>query len=132
MIVVDSSAIVAILRKEPEAARFIEAIQMADRAIMSAVNAHEAGMVLRGKLGPGGIEDFYDLCEALDIEIVPFGPDDARAALDAFERYGKGLPSSAGDLNLCDCAAYALAESMRAPLLFTGNDFTETDIERCL
>lgn len=89
-------------------------------------------MVLRGKLGPGGIEDFYDLCEALDIEIVPFGAAEARAALDAFERYGKGLSSSAGDLNLCDCAAYALANALRAPLLFKGNDFTQTDIKSCL
>ena len=92
MIVVDSSAVVAIFRSEPEAAKFIETIKFAARAIISAVNAHEAGMVLRGKLGPGGIEDFYDFCEELGIEIVPFGAADARAALDAFERYGKGLP----------------------------------------
>jgi len=55
-----------------------------------------------------------------------------RAALAAFERYGKGLPASAGDLNLCDCVAYALGHAVRAPLLIKGADFAATDNTPCL
>ena len=131
MIVVDSSAIVAILKQEPEKDQFIEAIRATDRAFISAVNVHESGMVLRGRLGPDAVADFYDLLAALDIEILPFGAEDARMALDAAERYGKGV-SPVARLNLCDCAAYALAKSLDAPLLFKGDDFPQTDIVPCL
>jgi ribonuclease VapC len=132
VIVVDSSALVAILKKEPDGPGFAAAIRDADRAVVSAVNVHETGMVLRARLGPDAIQDLYDALAALDIEIVPFEAGDARAALEAFERYGKGLPNSAGNLNLCDCVAYALAKVLQAPLLFKGNDFAATDIARCL
>jgi ribonuclease VapC len=71
-------------------------------------------------------------CLALDIEIVPFAAADAWASLDAFERYGKGLPTSAGELNLCDCVAYSLAKALNGALLFKGKDFLATDIARCL
>ena len=64
------------------------------------------------------------------IEIVPFDESQVRAASIAFDRYGKGVHSKAR-LNLGDCTAYALAKNMNAPLLFKGNDFTETDLQRC-
>jgi ribonuclease VapC len=127
LIVIDSSAIVALLRSEPDGPRFVQSIRHADRALMSAVNVHESGMVLRVRLGPGGPEDLYDLLGALAVEVLPFEVVDVRLALRAFERYGKGLHSKAR-LNLCDCAAYALAKRLGAPLLFKGADFVHTDI----
>ena len=66
-----------------------------------------------------------------DFEIFPFDEAQAREALAAFDRYGKGVDPKAR-LNLSDCAAYALARSMNCPLLFKGNDFSETDITACL
>ncbi len=65
------------------------------------------------------------------IEIVPFDEVQVRAAAIAFDRYGKGIDPKAR-LNLADCAAYALARTMNSPLLFKGNDFTETDVKVCL
>lgn len=127
MIVIDSSAIIAIINGEPERDGFIAAIQATDRALMSAVNVHETGLVLRGRFGAGAVTDMFGLLAALDIEVVPFDLLDARIALDAAERYGKGI-SSVARLNLCDCAAYALAKGLGAPLLFKGDDFPQTDI----
>ena len=71
------------------------------------------------------------LREDNDFEIVPFDETQARVALSAFGRYGKGIDPKAR-LNLADCAAYALATSFSAPLLFKGNDFTATDVLTCL
>lgn len=131
MIVVDSSAIVAILTREPEEPKFVSAIRVSDEAVISAINVHESGVVMRSRLGPDGIVDMLDLLMALDIGIVPFDADDARLALVAFDRYGKGVHSkSKAQLNLCDCAAYALAARLDAPLLFKGNDFIHTNVKR--
>jgi ribonuclease VapC len=66
-----------------------------------------------------------------EIEIVPFDEAQLRAAVAAFDRYGKGIHPRAR-LNLADCAAYALAATMNAPLLFKGNDFAATDVKLCL
>jgi ribonuclease VapC len=66
-----------------------------------------------------------------EIEVVPFDMTQARAAAAAFDRYGKGVHSKAR-LNLADCAAYALAMSLDAPLLFKGDDFSQTDVKSCL
>lgn len=116
---------------EPEKEQFIGAIRAADRAFISAVNVHESGMVMRGRSGPAAVADLHELLAALGIEILPFGAEDARLALDAAERYGKGV-SSVARLNLCDCVAYALAKSLDAPLLFKGDDFSQTDIAACM
>lgn len=64
------------------------------------------------------------------MQVAPFDEIQARAASEAFGRYGKGIHAKAR-LNLADCAAYALARSLSAPLLFKGNDFTHTDVEQC-
>lgn len=66
-----------------------------------------------------------------EIEIIPFDEPQVRAAATAFDRYGKGIHSKAL-LNLSDCAAYALAKTVNAPLLFKGDDFAETDLQKCL
>lgn len=127
--VVDSSAVIAVLDNEDDAATFAEAIDAADRLVMSAVNVHETAVVLRHRHGQPATERFWRYLAGNDIEVAPFDEDQARAASEAFGRYGKGIHSKAR-LNLADCAAYALAKSLSAPLLFKGNDFTHTDVEK--
>jgi ribonuclease VapC len=83
--------------------------------------------VLRTRIGPEAVEKFWRMLRDSQIEIVPFDEVQARAAAVAFDRYGKGVDPKAR-LNLCDCAAYALAKTMNSPLLFKGADFVETDI----
>ena len=93
------------------------------------VNAHETACVLRGRLGQQAVVAFWQWVTDNRIEIVPFDELQARAAAAAFDRYGKGIDRKAS-LNLADCAAYALAKTMNAPLLFKGDDFASTDITR--
>jgi ribonuclease VapC len=132
MIVVDSSAIVALLEKEPDATKYAEAIHQADRLLISAVSVHETGIVLRVRRGQAAVERMWRfLQDDNDFEIIPFDALQARQALAAFDRYGKGIHSKAR-LNLADCAAYALAATMNAPLLFKGGDFAATDIQAYL
>jgi ribonuclease VapC len=129
MIIVDSSALVAILEKEDDAARFADAVQRADRLLVSALNVHETGMVLRIRRGSAAVSLMWRfLQQENDFEIIPFDEAQAKEALSAFDRYGKGLHPKAR-LNLADCAAYALARTMKAPLLFKGNDFAATDVQ---
>jgi ribonuclease VapC len=132
MIVVDSSALVAIFEHEGDAAVYARAIELADRLLISAVNVHETGVVLRVRRGSPALDRLWRfLVIENDFEIAAFDENQARLALSAFDRYGKGIHSKAR-LNLADCAAYALASSLGAPLLFKGDDFSATDIEACL
>ena len=127
MIVVDSSCVLAILQNEPEKDAFRAVLAGGSRYLMSAVNVHEALCVMRGRYGVAGAARLWDLIGDTEIEIVPFDELQVRAAAAAFDHYGKGINPKAS-LNLADCAAYALAKTMGAPLLFKGNDFTQTDI----
>ena len=128
MIVVDSSALVAIFEHEPDAAAFATAIRQADRLLISAVNVHETGIVLRRRRGDGAVVRMWRfLLDENDFEIVAFDDAQVKEALVAFGRYGKGIDPKAR-LNLADCAAYALAKTMNAPLLFKGADFAATDV----
>ena len=128
MIVVDSSAVVAILEREDDSALYARVIQDADNLTMSAVNAHECAVVLRRRRGPEGERILWLFLADNGVQILPFDEEQARKASEAFGRYGKGIDPKAR-LNLADCAAYALAKSLSAPLLFKGNDFIHTDIE---
>jgi ribonuclease VapC len=126
-IVVDTSAIVAILRNEPEKDRFVDAILAASPRFMSAVSVQELGMVIAGRFGDDAAWEPMDaLLSRLDMEIVAHDEGLARVAREAFLRFGKGR--HAARLNFGDCAAYALARSNNLPLLFKGEDFTQTDI----
>lgn len=127
MIAVDTSALLAVIQGEPESDAFIAAIRAADRAVIAAVSLLEAGMVLRARRGLEGIAELDDFIDAMAIDIVPFDVALARLALEAFGRYGKGIDPRAR-LNMGDCAAYALAKGLNAPLLYKGNDFAATDI----
>jgi ribonuclease VapC len=96
------------------------------------VNVLETGMVLRARHGEAVVDRMWRFLRSEnDFEIVPFDEAQLRAATAAFDRYGKGIHSKAR-LNLADCAAYALAATMNAPLLFKGDDFTATDVNACL
>ncbi|MEQ1705028.1 MAG: type II toxin-antitoxin system VapC family toxin [Rickettsiales bacterium] len=127
MIVVDSSALVAIHFNEPEEDYFAEIIDSDNEVIISAANFVEAGMVIEGKYGIGGATDLDTLISELKIVIVPFTPEQAEIARKAFRTYGKGRHPA--KLNICDCYAYALAKYYDAPLLFKGSDFSQTDIK---
>ena len=126
MIVVDSSALLAILFKEAERPGFEATIAKADRCVISAVNAHETGSVLRLRHDQAMVDEFWRLLAENEIEIVAFDEIQVHAAAVALDRYGKGK----NRLNLCDSAAYALPKTLNAPLLFKGNDFSATDLAR--
>jgi ribonuclease VapC len=127
MIAVDSSALIAILEAEPDAAVYAKAIQDAEGLFLSAVTVLETGMVIRARRGEAALAQMWRLLQDNDFQIAPFGEEHAREALAAFARFGKGMHSQARR-NLCDCAAYALARSLDIPLLFKGNDFSQTDV----
>ncbi len=127
MIAIDSSALLAILFGEPEKGAFQDVIAGCDRLIVSAVNVHETAAVLRVRRGLAAVGALWEMLRENDIEIVAFDVVQARAAAAAFYRYGKGIDSKAR-LNLCDCAAYALATTMKCRLLFKGADFIHTDV----
>ena len=131
MIAIDSSALVAILRKEPDALLFAEAIGAAEAIVVSAVTFFETSMVLAGRVQD---KTAWWLLDALigraKIEIVPFDAGQAAIARAAFLKYGKGRHPAA--LNFGDCAAYALAKSRNIPVLYKGADFAKTDIVSAL
>jgi ribonuclease VapC len=130
MIVVDSSAVIAIFRQEHDADDYARRIATDDDPVMSATNLVEISIVLRGlkEIAPDRAERWLDdFIEAAGIRIEPVTPDQANAARSAHLQFGKGTGHSAG-LNYGDCFAYALAKVMEAPLLCKGNDFRSTDI----
>jgi ribonuclease VapC len=131
MIVVDSSALLAISFKEPEYQLIESIITGAEHCVMSAVNAHGTATILRVRLGAGVVERFWKFLADVGIEIIPFDEAQVHAAAVAFDRYGKGIDPKAR-LNLADCAAYALAKTLNVPLLFKGNDFAQTDLQPCI
>jgi ribonuclease VapC len=127
MIVIDTSAMIAILRLEGEADTFLRAISAADSCLISAISTLETAMVLAGAAGGATVwAPLDELLTKAAVEIVPFDGEQSRLARDAFIRFGKGR--HAAGLNLGDCAAYALAASRKLPLLFKGDDFTKTDL----
>jgi len=130
MIVVDASAIVAILTREPESAALIAALERAEGAATSPIAIYETALGLRRKRHCSVAEAETDVMEFLGlarVAVVAIEPSAAHGALDAFARYGKGTQHPA-QLNLGDCFAYAQAKSLGAALLFKGDDFSMTDI----
>lgn len=130
MIVIDSSAVLAIFFDEPERSAFVDLISGDDEACMGAPNLLEASMIVEARQGKAGCRDLDELAGALELRIVPFDAAHVEAARDAFRRYGKGRHRAA--LNFGDCCAYGLARTLDAPLLFKGNDFSLTDVKRAL
>lgn len=129
--ILDTSAIIAILRNEPEAAACAQAIAAAPERRISAATFLEAAVVIDGSRDPIVSRRFDDLLRAAQIAIEPVTEAQARVAREAYRDYGKGSGHPA-QLNFGDCFAYALARVFAEPLLFKGTDFTHTDIEPAL
>ena len=125
MIVVDTSALVAILRDEADATSLIQALGNADGRLISAGTMLEAGIVTVHR----GDEHsrLMELVKRTDLEVVAISEAEAHAGISAFRRYGRGSKHPA-KLNFGDCFAYALAKTRNLPLLFKGDDFIHTDI----
>jgi ribonuclease VapC len=126
-VIVDSSAIIAVLQKEPEAARLGKAMSLDPECLVSAANWLEAGMNLFLRFGQQGVYDLQLFVAKTPVEIVSVTPRQADLALRAFTKYGKGVDPAR--INFGDCFAYALAKDTGEPLLFKGEDFTKTDIQ---
>jgi ribonuclease VapC len=126
VIVVDTSAIVAILREEAEGNKFTEIIGEATSCFFSAVSLFEASVVIIGRGRPELAQGLDTLIRELAIEIIPFDEDLALASRAAFIRFGKGRHPAG--LNFADCVSYALAHSRGLPLLYKGADFAKTDV----
>jgi ribonuclease VapC len=126
-IVADTSAIVAILRNEPEKDRFVDTILAASPCFISAVSLQELGMVVAGRHGDARTWEPLDaLIARLGLEVVAHDASLARIAREAFLRFGKGRHPAR--LNFGDCASYALAKANNLALLFKGDEFAKTDI----
>jgi ribonuclease VapC len=125
--ILDTSAIVAILRDEPEAAAIAEAIEQADQRRISAVNYVEAAAVIDGSRDPIASRRFDDLLREAEVAIEAVTENQARIARAAYRDFGRGSGHPAR-LNFGDCFAYALAKARREPLLFKGDDFAHTDV----
>lgn len=131
MIVVDTSAIVAIAFGEPEREAFVRAIGQADKALISTVSAVAARMVVYGRRGHRAVVMVDDLLRLPMFELAAPGPAETAAAYAAFVAYGEGSGHPAA-LNFGDVFSYALAKVRSLPLLYKGGDFSQTDIESAL
>ncbi len=125
--IVDSSAVLAILFDEPDGRRHAEAIMRASPCRMSVANVLEATMVLESRGGHAVGHELDALLRRSEIELKPVTVRHLEIARAAWRRYGKGNHPAA--LNFGDCFAYALAKAKGEPLLFKGEDFSRTDIE---
>ena len=125
--IIDSSALIAILRDEPDAARYTQAIAAAAVRRLSAANFFEAAIVVDGSRDPIASRRLDDLVRVADIAIEPVTEGQVRIAREAYRDFGKGNGHPA-QLNFGDCFAYALAKVSGEALLYKGNDFSHTDV----
>jgi len=128
--VIDSSALMAILSGEPEERLFRQLISRASNRLLGAPSRVELGIVALACRGEPGLEEMQALIDHLDLEVVALSDEQAALAIDAFRRFGKGRHPAG--LNFGDCFSYALAKATGEPLLFKGDDFGQTDIKRAL
>lgn len=125
--ILDTSALIAILRSEPEAAVFAKAIETAGLSRLSAVSYVEAAAVIDASRDPVASRRFDDLLREAGVRIEAVTEEQARVARDAYRDFGKGSGHPAR-LNFGDCFSYALARVSGEPLLFKGDDFSRTDV----
>jgi ribonuclease VapC len=126
VIILDSSALVAILSGEPESEGFIEAIEAADQRLMSAASFLETAIVIESRYGADGGRDLDLFLSKAQIELASVDVEQATLARWAYRQFGKGRHRAG--LNFGDCFAYALAKLEGAPLLYKGDDFCHTDL----
>ena len=124
--VIDSSALIAILLGEPEAESLAAAIAGDGRRLMSAFSALETAIVIEAKKGEAGGRELDQLMHRASVEIVPMNAEQVEMAREAWRKYGKGHHPAG--LNIGDCCSYALSKYSGEPLLFKGDDFAKTDI----
>jgi ribonuclease VapC len=124
--VIDTSAVVAILGMERESARLAEAIESDTNRLMSAATVVEAGLVIESRYGAAGGREFEVLIAKAGLSIEAVTAEQADVAREAWRRFGKGRHTAG--LNFGDCFSYALARITGEPLLFKGNDFAHTDV----
>ena len=124
--VLDTSALLAVLLNEPDAAAFRHAIENDAVRLVSAVTLVETGIVIEARVGEAGGRELDLLLQKAAIEVVPVDVVQADLARHAYRRFGRGRHMAA--LNYGDCFAYALSQSLGEPLLFKGDDFSKTDV----
>jgi ribonuclease VapC len=127
--VIDTSALIAILLAEPESGRLVDAIVADEVRLVPATTAVEAACVMLARRGPSGEIALDALLQRLGIEVVPLSPAAAAHARSAYGRYGREVGNPAV-LNFGDCLAYGAAMALGEPLLFRGEDFGLTDVPR--
>jgi len=125
--VIDTSALIAILQNEPEQREFIDAIEAADARLMSVATFVEVSIVIDARYGAEGLRDLDHFITRAGIELVAVDSEQGEVARHAFSRFGKGRHRAG--LNYGDCFSYALATQTRERLLFKGDDFTHTDVD---
>ncbi len=125
--VIDTSAILAILLQEPAADRLMSAVEADRTRLVSAATVVEASLVLLGRYGEAGDPPLDRLLRGIGAEIVPVGEEQVALARDCALRFGRGRHPAA--LNFGDCFSYALSVERDEPLLFVGEDFSQTDVE---
>jgi ribonuclease VapC len=125
--ILDTSALVSIIIEEPGYERLLQKANTANVTLVGAPLAFEAAMVLSARLGRDARSTLHGLLRTIGAEIVPFTEEHYEAALSAFLRYGKGRHPAG--LNFGDCMSYAFARVSGLPLLYTGDDFSKTDIQ---
>ena len=130
MIVVDASALAAIFFMEPDAPKFLQALQQTPHAWMSAANYLEVAIIIDNRHAPEQMADLDLFLAEAELEIVPVTAGQARVARDAYRRFGRD--NHPAGLNFGDCLAYALAKERDLPLLFKGEDFPQTDLRPAL
>jgi ribonuclease VapC len=130
-VIVDSSALIAISRGEPEGSAWFQALFESPLSRISAANLLEAAVVVDGRRDPEASREFDRLFTRFVILIEPVTVNQVRIAREAYRRFGRGHGHPAR-LNFGDCFAYALAIEFNEPLLFVGNDFVHTDVQRVL
>lgn len=127
--VIDTSAVIAMLLNEPGADRLIAAVEADHTRLVSAATVVEASLVMLGRFGEAGDPPLDRLLRGIGAEVVPVGDEQVVLARDAAVRFGRGR--HAAELNFGDCFSYALAVARDEPLLFVGDDFAKTDVEVC-
>jgi ribonuclease VapC len=125
-VVIDSSVLIAILLEEPEAERFTKLLIEANSIYISAVSIVESSMVIEYKKGEQGASQYDELLKTIAPTVIAFDSQQASLARTAWRKYRKGRHPA--KLNFGDCCSYATAKHLNQPLLFKGNDFSQTDI----
>lgn len=127
--VIDTSALIAILQGEPTAERLLAAVEADQRRLVSAATVVEASFVVLGRFGEAGDSQLDRLLRTLGVDVVPVGEEQALLAREAGLRFGRGRHPAA--LKFGDCFSYALSVVRAEPLLFVGEDFSQTDVDIC-